>query len=270
VDVKRYPRQHAEHHRHRRARSVSSSVAVGLVLAAAGALFATSAGTAAGTDLRADSQDLPGLVRQETARLDERNAVVGDLRSEVERLSGIFGDEETIALREQAAELSGPAQMEAVTGPGLTVTLDDAPFDRVLPPELDPNVLVVHQQDLQAVVNAMWASGAEAMMLMDQRVISTSAVRCVGNTLHLQGRVYSPPYRIAAIGDPERLQDGLDNSPELEIYQQHVRRFGLAYDVEEHDELEMPAYEGSLDLQHARSPDRDADGSDPADETGTP
>ena len=51
------------------------------------------------------------------------------------------------------------------------------------------------------MVNALWQGGAEAMMLQDQRVISTSAVRCVGNTLILQGRVYSPPYVITAIGD---------------------------------------------------------------------
>lgn len=247
-----------EHSRHRRGRSVSSTVAVGLVLAAAGALFATSAGTAAGTDLRAEGQDLPGLVRQESARLDGRNAVVADLRAEVEQLSGAVGDETTTALQERADELSGPAQMQPVTGPGLVVTLDDASFDRVLPPEFGPNDRVVHQQDLQAVVNALWASGAEAMTLMDQRVISTSAVRCVGATLHLQGRVYSPPYVVTAIGDPGRLQQGLDDSPELDIYRQFVRRIGLGYEVEERDELEMPSYEGALGLQYARPPGGDA------------
>lgn len=260
MGIQRYARQHAEHHRHRRARSVSSSVAVGVVLAAAGALFATSAGTAAGTDLRADSQDLPGLMRHETARLDERNAVVADLRTEVERLTAIMGDETTIALQEEADELAGPAQMLPVTGPGLTVTLDDAPFDRVIPPEFGPNDLVVHQQDLQAVVNALWGSGAEAMMLMDQRVISTSAVRCVGNTLHLQGRVYSPPYVVAAIGDPDRLRQGLDNSPELDIYRQYVRRIGLGYDVEQHDDLQLPEYQQSLVLHYASRPDADGSG----------
>ena len=59
---------------------------------------------------------------------------------------------------------------------------------------VSPDVLVVHQQDLQAVMNALWAGGAEAMSLMDQRVISTSAFQCVGNVLSLHGRVYSPPY----------------------------------------------------------------------------
>ena len=65
---------------------------------------------------------------------------------------------------------------------------------------VDPNQLVVHQSDLQAVVNALWAGGAEAMTIAGQRVIATSAVRCVGNTLLLNGRVFSPPFEVAAIG----------------------------------------------------------------------
>ena len=68
--------------------------------------------------------------------------------------------------------------------------------------------VVVHQQDVQGVVNALWRGGAEAMMVMDQRIISTSAVRCVGNTLILQGRVYSPPFTVTATGDPALL-DGM-------------------------------------------------------------
>ena len=63
-----------------------------------------------------------------------------------------------------------------------------------LPEGVGVDDIVVHQQDVQAVVNALWSGGAEAMMVMDQRLISTSAVRCVGNTLILQGRVYSPPF----------------------------------------------------------------------------
>ncbi len=243
-----------EHHRHRQRRSVTSTLAVGLVLATAGALFATSAGTAAGTDLRADGQDLSGLVHSESARLDERSATVARLRTEVEELSGAVGDEAATSLAERADQLSGPAQMQPVRGPGLVVSLDDASFDRVLPPEFGPNDRVVHQQDVQAVVNALWAAGAEAMMLMDQRVISTSAVRCVGATLHLQGRVYSPPYVITAIGDQDRLQEGLDASPQIDVYRQFVRRIGLGYEVQARDDIPMPAYEGSLDLQYARPP----------------
>jgi uncharacterized protein YlxW (UPF0749 family) len=91
------------------------------------------------------------------------------------------------------------------------------------------------------------------MMVQDQRVISTSAVRCVGNTLILQGRVYSPPYTIAAIGDISAMRAALDSSADVTIYRQYVDALGLGYDVTQHPNLRMPAYAGSLDLVHARA-----------------
>jgi uncharacterized protein YlxW (UPF0749 family) len=140
-----------------------------------------------------------------------------------------------------------------VRGPGLRVTLDDAPRsgDRVLPEDATPDDLVVHQQDIQAVVNALWAGGAEALQIMDQRVISTSAVRCVGATLILQGRVYSPPYRVTAIGDPQRLTEALDTSPGVQLYLYYADTYGLDYETEELGDVRLPGYDGSLDLLHA-------------------
>ncbi|MCY7396241.1 MAG: DUF881 domain-containing protein [Nocardioides sp.] len=238
-------------HQHRRPRSWPGTVAVGLVLAAAGGLFATSAGTAAGTDLRAVDTDLPGLVRQESSRLEARGSDLSELRAEVEELTAQVGDSTTLDLQATAAGLAGGAQRQAVRGPAVTVTLDDAPSDRPIPDGFGPNDVIVHQQDLQAVVNALWANGAESMMLMDQRVISTSAVRCVGTTLHLQGRVYSPPYVITAIGDRDDMLEGLDDSSEVGLYRDFVRAVGLTYRVEESDDLEMPGYDGSIEMQHA-------------------
>ena len=61
------------------------------------------------------------------------------------------------------------------------------------------NDYVVHQEDVEAVVNALWAGGAESMMIMDQRVLFNSAVICQGNVLLLQGKKYSPPFTVSAI-----------------------------------------------------------------------
>ena len=99
--------------------------------------------------------------------------------------------------------LEPAAGLVPVVGPGLRVSMSDAPRDSDgnYPAGVDPDDLVIHQQDVQAAVNALWAGGAEAMMIMDQRVLTTSAVRCIGNTLLLQGRTYSPPFVITAIGD---------------------------------------------------------------------
>ena len=129
----------------------------------------------------------------------------------------------------------------------MTVSLDDAP--RGLGQDsADANDLVVHQQDVQSVVNALWAGGAEAMTLMGQRVVSTSAVRCVGNTVVLHGRVYGPPFVVTAVGDPAALRGALDADPGVAVFRGYVDRFGLGYAVQEEGRTTLPAYDGPLEL----------------------
>jgi uncharacterized protein YlxW (UPF0749 family) len=86
---------------------------------------------------------------------------------------------------------------------------------------------------------------------MDQRLIATSAVRCVGNTLLLQGRTYSPPFVIAAIAEPSAVRAQLAASPQVAVFQQAVEAYGLTFTVRERPVVELPAYDGPLDLEHA-------------------
>ena len=86
----------------------------------------------------------------------------------------------------------------------MQVTLDDATEEAPDAYDGDPNDLVVHQQDIQAVANAMWSAGAEAVTIQGQRLISTTGIKCEGNQVTLHGLPYSPPYVIVGIGDPAR------------------------------------------------------------------
>jgi uncharacterized protein YlxW (UPF0749 family) len=142
-----------------------------------------------------------------------------------------------------------------VRGNGLTVVLDDAPRrpDGSLPDDARPDDVIVHQQDVQSVVNALWAGGADAMTVMGQRMIATGAVRCVGNTLLLYGRTYSPPFRITALGDSARLRRALDDEPGVRLYRQAVAYFGLGYEVKDEREVTLPGYDGPLRLSYAQA-----------------
>jgi uncharacterized protein YlxW (UPF0749 family) len=232
------------------------TIGVTLVLAAAGLLFATSAETAKGTQLRSDVGDMPGLIAAETERQRDRTRRVQALQDQVEAQTrdAAAGNRTVRGLRDASDRLSLSAGLQPVSGPGLSVTLDDAPADRPVPDAIAPDELVVHQQDVQAVVNALWAGGAEAMMLQDQRVISTSAVRCVGNTLILQGRVYSPPYTVRAIGPVDVMRRAMESTTWFAFYQEYVERLGLGLTVRADPALKMPAYAGSLDLRYAQVP----------------
>ena len=233
-------------------RAIVPVVAVG-----AGLIFATSAQTSQGTDLRSSGRsDLVDVVRAQDHAVLERAAAVQRLQGEVDALTvKVAPGSNTVArLRAQASRLAPIVGTQAVTGPALSVSLDDAKRSAAsLPKDFTADDIVVHQQDVQSVVNALWAGGAEAMMLQDQRVISTSAVRCVGNTLILQGRVYSPPYVIQAIGDGSAMRAALDRSESVRIYRQYADLLGLGYDVKSMDHVTFPAYAGILSLLYARA-----------------
>lgn len=233
----------------------------GAVFALAGLIFVTSFNTARGTNLRTDDSllKLSDLIQERSDRNGELDDSTAKLRGRVEALAraddGYTREEDA-----RLGALKRASGTEKVTGRGLTVTLDDAPPDaRAAPgyPEPGANDLVIHQQDLQAVVNALWAGGARGIQVMDQRLISTSAVRCVGNTLILQGRVYSPPYKITAVGDQDRLRKALDRSPALRNYQLYVEAYGLGWQVDERDTVNLPGYAGAVDLHYAKPVRRD-------------
>jgi uncharacterized protein YlxW (UPF0749 family) len=235
-------------------RPTARRLAVAGVFALAGLLFATSAQTSRGTDLRSENADLGSLVAQRSRENEQRSAQVSALRGEVDTLTRDAGSSAgTGGDPLQDTGLGTTSGALAVTGPGVTVTLDDAPTSEPRPAGAAPDDLVVHQQDVEAVVNALWAGGAEAMMIMDQRIVSTSAVRCVGNVLVLQGRTYSPPYRISAIGDVDALRSGLARSSAISIYQEYVSAYGLGYQVSAGKDLQLPAFDGTTSTTYAKA-----------------
>ena len=76
---------------------------------------------------------------------------------------------------------------------------------------------------------------------------------CVGNTLILQGRVYSPPYVIQAIGDQSAMSEALDKSPQVMTYLDYVELFGLGYGVTSKSRANFPAYAGTSSLLFERT-----------------
>lgn len=228
-------------------------VLVPVVCFVAGVGFAASARESHGNDLRAPvNSSLAGTVRDAEDRVHASEREVQRLQAAVNHAAKLAGQQDSAVARAQArvAPQRTPAGLTPVAGPGVQVILDDA-LDGSVAAGVDPNQLVVHQSDLQAVVNALWAGGAEAMSIADQRVIATSAVRCVGNTLLLNGDVFSPPYRVAAIGPSATMLRQLAASPGVKLFREAADYYGLGYTVVVQSRLELPAYAGSLTLNYA-------------------
>lgn len=230
-------------------RSLRSRTGVVAVMLLAGVLFATTARLGDGGSIRDESADVSSVLRERTQTIERLSADNAAKREQIEELTGQAAGQSLASRTEEVASTVG---LSEVTGPGLQITLTDAPSGSLgTIPGARPDDLVVHQQDLEAYINALWAGGAEAMMLQDQRVIAGSAFRCAGNTLLLEGRVYSPPFTITVIGPTEQMLQALEVAPGVAVYREWVEHVSLGEQIEILPETTLPAYSGSLTLTAA-------------------
>ena len=192
---------------------------------------------------------LAALIERQQATAARLRTEVDDLREDVDRLVAETSSREAgAAVRSNRLDRATlTAGLVALRGPGLRVTLDDSLLDEA--PTGNVNDLVIHSQDVQAAVNALWRAGAEAVSINGQRLVGTSAVLCVGNTLLLNGTVHSPPYVISALAAQ---RDRFDADPLVRRLREDADAFGIRFAVSRDDSLDVPAYKGSTALRYAR------------------
>lgn len=226
----------------------NTSLSVVIVTVTSGLMFGMSAANA--RQGNESSGELVELVRHRHAIVDELDYKTAELQSTIDAL---------------VAENTGtaPPQDDGLTlaqsplqGPGLTITLSDAPPGPI-PENARPDDLVIHQQDIENVMNALWAGGAEAMSIQGKRITSRTVIRCIGNVIYIDGASYSPPYMISAIGDVEGMLNSVNTDRAIEIYQAYVAAYGLGWKLEQHDVLELTAAHAEPAVQHAQVMEND-------------
>lgn len=237
--------------RHVGRRSKSGMAAIAVVFMMMGFLLSTNVRINRSVTVTSDTSQL----------LNERSRKVSELQDDISDLSGRIDALKTLTDDSQTSvtdDVDSGSRLPAVEGPGLIVTLDDSPLwqNRVdgTGSSADINDYVVHQQDLEGVINALWAGGAEAMTIANQRVLSNTAVRCVGTVVTVHGKRVPPPYVIRAIGPIDDMRAALDRSPTVMVYKEYVESVGLGWDVEESDDLRFAETTNSLQtLQYAKA-----------------
>lgn len=195
------------------------------------------------------------ITRQDdgVARLAQRNVAL-QARIEGER-DRQLNQQDLGGLADRVGELALITGAIAVVGPGVRVDVDDA---AALAPTAggDPRAGAgaddgrVLDQDLQSVVNGLWAAGAEAVSINGQRLTALSAIRSAGQAILVDYRPLSPPYRILAVGDPKRLPTGFSESAGGRDLLYLADNFGIRYDVASSSRLLLPASAG-LDVRRA-------------------
>lgn len=225
-----------------------------LVLAAACALlgFALVTAAASAGDARRAAQprksELIDLIQRRRSLVAEQDEALHLLRGEVasarrqlSRRSELDRDaaDATTALAMQAGTV-------ALEGKGLAVTLNDSA--RKATTEEDAGAFRIHDSDLQLVVNALFAAGAEAVAINDSRLVATTPIRAAGDTIVVNFRPLSPPYKVSAIGADRK---AFADSEIARRFDRWRGLFGLGFSVRQR-EVAVPAYAGRVAITSAR------------------
>lgn len=225
-----------------RPRNTRHAAAVIAVTIASGILFSVSSLNERKNP--AGTSDLATLVRTRQAQVTALQNEVSTLDAQVQNFSttpqSATPDEDAFTAKSN----------RPVSGPGIQITLSDAPTGQI-PVGATANDLVIHQQDIEDTMNALWAGGAEAMTVQGVRITNRTVIRCIGNVILVDGTSYSPPYVIQAIGDPDTLRATVTANPRMVNYQAYVTKYGLGWDMQTKDSLSFAPATTSLTVNYA-------------------
>lgn len=196
------------------------------------------------------AQTLAAQVNEARKERDELQQRVNDLRARLDReAAGPRLD----TLKTELNRVRIEAGLVDVTGPGVEVTLNDSNIQ--VQPGQNPNLYVLHDEDVLKIVNELKAAGAEAIAINGQRMLATSEIRCIGPTiLTNKNQRLTPPFVIAAIGNPDTMINSLQMRGGVI---EQLQFWGIQVGVKRAAQLRVPAYTGGIRFDYARPVDEE-------------
>ena len=159
------------------------------------------------------------------------------LKDELEALRRQKGAEAGGTLSEDINLRAGLTPLE---GEGIIVRLEDS--NAAAKAGENPNLYLIHDDDLLKVVNELRAAGAEAISINGQRLIGTSEIRCAGPTLSVNNVRSAPPFEIRAIGESKSLENAIKMRGGVA---ETLKVWGIQLEVSVSQSVYIPAYKGS-------------------------
>ena len=152
------------------------------------------------------------------------------------------------ALKKELDNARMMAGLTDVSGSGVTVTIADSKAPS--PSDEDSSAYIVHDSDLRDIVNELCAAGAEAVSINSERIVSTSSIRCVGNTILVNNKRCAPPFEIKAIGDSSTLESGLNiRGGVIDV----LRLYKIEVNVTKMSKINIGKFGGTLSFRHAET-----------------
>ncbi len=182
--------------------------------------------------------------RKKNAQLVElNNTLQFDLQSFKDEAAANSDYSKTLVNQLKRAEIM--AGLVEVEGVGIIVTVKDSTKSDL---SGDINNYLIHDSDLLTIVNELRGAGAEALSINNERIISTTEIRCVGPTVSVNSTKITAPFVIKAIGDPITLENSLMMRGGA---YDSLTAWGLEIEINKATDLVIPAYNGLVEFEYA-------------------
>ncbi len=230
-------------------RSRNAQISIAVVSLILGIMLAIQFKTTANND-----NNLPARVEDVAQQLDtvtrERDALAEEVVSLREKLNNVRKNDQAMAdLQDELQKSNMAAGLTAVEGAGIILTVNDIP--RTLQTGEDPNSYIVHDTDLQTLVNDLKSSGAEAISINDQRITAMSEIRCASTLILVNTKRIGPPFVIKATGNPDMLESGMNiKGGWLGI----MKQWGYQIQLQKAEKVQIPPYSGTIRFEYSGLP----------------
>lgn len=186
-------------------------------------------------------------LRDEQAKLKTELLRLRAELDQVDAQTAAFGGQ-SAALKAELDQLRAASGLTSISGPGITVTLDDGRVPANAPTRT-LELAIVHSTDITDVLNAAWRGGAQAIAVNGERITGSSA--CVGAVIQINGTLLSPPFVMRIVGPSDRLLATFEDPTILADQKKRHAAFNFGFDVARSASLELPPYSGAVRVRIA-------------------
>ncbi|NPV30358.1 MAG: DUF881 domain-containing protein [Firmicutes bacterium] len=201
------------------------------------------------TPWRQKNENLVAMIQTQERIIKRLEAEIEEKRASLARSQEALaaGEAELQNLQNKLRELKVQAGLVEVEGPGIVVFLDDnrkgaEAAQAKNPGQFQAEDFLIHDKHILYIINELRVGGAEAISVNDQRIVTSSDIRCVGPMILVNTTRLAPPYVVKAIGNPDSLARVLE-APESEY--NILKMAGFPVNLEKHPNIVIPPYKGS-------------------------
>jgi uncharacterized protein YlxW (UPF0749 family) len=194
-------------------------------------------------DLQNEIQNMEKENNKIRESLNENTMKLAEYRSSIENTGSAFS-----TMEQELVKTRNYSDLEKVQGPGIIITLNDSQEEI----GEDESVMwyLIHDLDILEIVNELRSAGAEAIAINEERVISTTSIRCGGPTINIDGKRHAVPFIVKAIGDPKKLEASM-LAPESYI-KLYLEYSGIEVNVQKAEKLIIKGYDSNLKTKFQR------------------